>query len=425
MRWRLRSPRAPLYEQVCEIETLTRAYRHVRRGGGAGVDGLTVAVFEARWAEHMAELTAELRERRYHPLPLRQFLLPRADGRQRPISLLALRDRIVQRAVLEVVQPRFEQVTAASAFGVLPGRGVGEAIARAEQARHDGLPWIVRADIRGFFEEVEHRRVVATFRAITADDLLAELVAEWLAVAGLQRPVLPAAPQSAPPRHEDLVGQVRGGLQLVRSLYDVAASELSGLEFARPVATGLAARLGTTVASWQPRHRGAAPLAVGIGALGLATGVTAAARRYVAAGREASAARGTPQGSPLSPLLACAVLSDVDQALDRSERVLVRYVDDMLLVCRDERTAQQALVTARRELARVGLALNEAKTLVQPYDAGFTFLGVELPQLPSPEPRRAAVRALVDAFRGTGYWRTRQIAKRARRRVPSPWGRRP
>ncbi|MBI4492417.1 MAG: hypothetical protein HY690_06450 [Chloroflexi bacterium] len=419
MGWWLRKERAPLYERVYDINLLTRAWQHVRRGGGAGVDGLTVKAFEARWAENMAELAAELRERRYHPLPLRQYLLPRPEGGQRPISLLALRDRVVQRAVLEVVQPSFERAASPAAFGALPGRGVGEALARAEQARRAGLNWIVRSDIRAFFEEIDHRRVVASFLAVAGDDVIASLVEEWLAVGVLEPPTRPSAPPlpARLPGPDDfptiqlpstsmLVARLRSGLEVAQSLQ----AELARLDYARPVAIGLAGWLGANLARWRPHASQAAPALLGMGALALAAGGVAAARRLAAAEPAAALARGTPQGSPLSPLLATGALRPLDQALDRPEQTLVRYVDDLLLVCRDEGRARRGLEDTRRQVYRLGLVLNEAKTCLQPYDAGFTFLGATLPQLPALEEPGATVRALAAAFRASGYWRARRLA---------------
>lgn len=416
--------RGALYERVYEIETLTQAWRVVRRGGGAGVDGQTVAAFEAHWSENMAELATELRERRYHPLPLRQYLLARPDGGQRPISLLALRDRLVQRAVLEVVRPSFQAVASPAGFGVLPGRGVGEALARAEQARRSGLTWVVRADVRAFFEEVDHGRVVAEFRATVGDDELTGLVEEWLAVGVLQRPRQTEPAEPEPERRPRLgpgalLEPLRTGLEVAWTLNQ----EWSRLELLQPAAAGLAGWVGAGLGRWRPGAGRALPLAVGAGVITAGALALARLRRAGWTGAAEPGPRGTPQGSPLSPLLATSVLLPLDRALDRPGQALARYVDDLLLVCRDEAGARQGLEDARQQVERLGLALNEAKTVVQPYDAGFEFLGATLPQLPADEPLGlTTARALAAAFRRTGYWRARRLAARVAR--PGAWGER-
>jgi hypothetical protein len=400
---------------VCEVETLTRAWRSVRRGSGSGVDGQTVRTFEARWAENMAELAAELRERRYHPLPYRQYLLPRPDGRQRPISLLALRDRIVQRAVLDVVRPVLEAAASPAAFGALPGRGVGDALARAEAARAAGNTWVVRCDIRAFFEEVEHERLLAAFGSAVRDRALTALVAEWLEVgllgaqdAGSGTPMLPEGPTGK----GGLGERLRDGMEAWRSVED----DLPQQYLLRPLAGALIGRTGERLLRSRLVRSRAALFVGAAGAVSLGAAAILSIRRSdgaVAGGRS----RGTPQGSPLSPLLATSMLTPLDRALDRTNRVLVRYVDDMLLVCRDEGTAAEALAETRRQVSQLGLALNEEKTIVQPYDAGFTFLGTVLPQARSHGWAALGPRdALAEAFRGSGYWRARSLAPHLPRR---------
>lgn len=398
-RWvlgRRMEPPAPvesLYDRVYRIETLTRAWKHIRRGGGAGVDGLTVRAFEQHWAEQMAELAALLQARRYHPLPLRGFLLPRGDGRNRPISLLTLRDRVAQRAVLEVVQPLFAAAASPAAFGVLPGRAVAQALARAEEARSVGNTWAARADIHHFFEEVDRRRALQAFHAVVPDKQLVALVAEWLAMDILRPPMSPgstAEPASlAPPRYEGITSWLDG--------ISVPASELGEVA---PAVVSLAGRLGRWALSVWMGRRTSTTLAAGAVALAAALTPLLVRRLGRTADEDVPVGKGTPQGAPLSPLLATAVLHPLDVALDQPGRVLVRYVDDMLLVCRDERTARDGLHEIDRQLTRLGLRLSQGKTLVQPYDAGFTFLGVELPRFLVDE-------SVAGAFRGTAYWRAR------------------
>jgi retron-type reverse transcriptase len=417
----------PSYDEIGSVETLTRAWRAVRRaGGGAGADGQTIAAFERRWAANMAELAAELRTRRYHPLPLKAFLLPKPDGGTRPISLLSLRDRIVQRAVLEVVQPAFLAVASPSAFGALPGRGVPQALARVEAARATGLAWIVHTDIARFFEEIAHERIRAAFRAVVADRDLNGLVAEWLA-AGVIGPGIRSTPDNCIPTDvtadagTTLAADAANGLDEWRvaeapGLFGWVrrtAVEFPELDVLRPLAVGLAGRAGGQLLrgglSLVPGAAGVA-LGLGVGAAGLTA--LALARRHL---RRTAAVRagdevvdwqrlGTPQGAPLSPLLATSALAPLDVALNAGRRSLVRYVDDMVVLCPDEGEARRALADIEAAVTALGLRLNEAKTAVQPYDAGFTFLGAQLP------PMRSAEEGGVDlpaAFGQTAYWQAR------------------
>lgn len=403
---------ASLYDRIHEIDNLARAWRAVRRGGGIGFDGQSVAAFERRWPEQMAELAAELRDGRYHPLPLRGYLMRRPDGRSRPISLLALRDRIVQRAVLDVVQPLYSAAASPAAFGALPGRGVGAALVRAEAARRDGLAWIARGDIRTFFEQVDHQRVLASFRATTGDHRLTALVEEWLALGLIERPT-PAAFAQDHPRERDDTDAV--GERTEWRLADAADDTWMRLHLLRPIIDAVAPRAVGRLLHLRGRPPSKPVLLAGVGVL-VAGAAAAYARRRMAAVSDAAPVdaagrRGTPQGAPLSPLLATGMLGPVDAALDRPDRgqVLVRYIDDLLIICRDEAAALRALADAEREVGRLGLALNPGKAAVQPYDAGFIFLGAPLPRLDS------GGGGLATAFRGSAYWQTRELMRRARR----------
>jgi len=186
--------------------------------------------------------------------------------------------------------------------------------------------------------------------------------------------------------------------------------ELPQAMFVRPVVQAALSRAGGALLR---RRTGPALLALGTaGALVAGAAVVLAASRRESALKEPRL-RGTPQGSPLSPLLATSVLQPFDMALDRSGYILTRYVDDILLVCRDEAAARGALAESERQIARLDLALNPEKTAVQPYDAGFTFLGATLPQLPRYSgPAIPAQRALAEVFQGAGYWRARLMARK-------------
>lgn len=409
---------APLYDQVWQTDTLTRAWREVRRGGGIGVDGQTVADFEADWAARMAELAATLRARRYQPLPPRTFTLARPDGRGRPIALLTLRDRIVQRAVLDVVQPRFVEVAAPAAFGALPGRGVQAALSRVEQARAQGLTWVVRTDIQAFFEQVEHRHILTTFAATVGDEPLTELVRGWL-LAG-ESPDPPTGEVLRDDLDLSAFGRpgalaiLQDGIDLVRLIEDHwDRSGLLPLLTARAI-DGVAGRLH------RPRLPGRRlPYAAGFGLLTLGA-LMAAKRRLPREAREGARfrGRGTAQGAPLSPLLATATLDPLDRALERPGQQPIRYVDDLLVVCAGEEQAREALTTTRRVVTRMGLALNEAKTFVGPYDASFRFLGVTLPHATPANPDTAGLQSLAEDFRDTPYWQARRGWEARRQRPP-------
>ena len=131
----------PLVGQVCSVENLTLAWRRVRsniqvarRGRSAGPDAVTLRDFEADWARQMALLADELRQGSYRPLPPRRVSIPKPSGGQRAIAILAVRDRVAQRAVQQVLDPLFDPLLLDCSYGCRPLVGVPEALARVERS---------------------------------------------------------------------------------------------------------------------------------------------------------------------------------------------------------------------------------------------------------------------------------------------------
>lgn len=149
----------PLIEQVCTVENLTNAWRRVRsniqlirRDRSAGVDQVTLRDFEADWPAQMAQLAAELRDGSYRPLPPRRVMMPKANGGERAIAILAIRDRIAQRAVQQVLTPLFEPLFLDCSYGCRLAVGVPEAVERVARYAEQGLSWVVDSDISAYFE---------------------------------------------------------------------------------------------------------------------------------------------------------------------------------------------------------------------------------------------------------------------------------
>lgn len=149
----------PLLEQVCRIDNLTLAWRRVRnniqvarRKHSAGVDAVTLRDFEADWTRQMSQLADELRSGTYRPLPPRRVRIPKASGGERAIAILAVRDRVAQRAVQQVLEPLFDPHLLDCSYGCRPLVGVPDAVARVARYADQGLTWVVDADIRNYFD---------------------------------------------------------------------------------------------------------------------------------------------------------------------------------------------------------------------------------------------------------------------------------
>lgn len=162
-------------------EALRQAWRAVQAaGGGPGVDGVTLARFAERLDEELAELGGELRAGVYRPRPPRQVWVPKRGEGLRPLLLWALRDRIAQRAVYEILSPCLEPHFLPCSFGFRPGLGVDDAVQQLIAQRDSQRLWVVDGDIRACFESIDCRRLLRLLRGRVQDRLILRYVAAWL-----------------------------------------------------------------------------------------------------------------------------------------------------------------------------------------------------------------------------------------------------
>ena len=130
------TPSLSLTTQLCQPEMLAAAWRKVRGNkGGPGSDGVTIQQFETELNRHLRQLARELAEERYYPLPVQKFTIKKANGSTRQLSVLALRDRIVQRAICDLLTPIYEAKFLDCSFAFRPNRGVPHAIAEVAAIR--------------------------------------------------------------------------------------------------------------------------------------------------------------------------------------------------------------------------------------------------------------------------------------------------
>ncbi len=143
--------------QVLDLRRLRAAYQAVRSNPGEpGVDGVTVEAFGVDLDANLAALAAELRARTYRPQPVRRVWIPKADGGQRPLGIPAVRDRVVQQAVLQVVEPIFEADFSPHSHGFRPGRNAVSALRELYGHVRAGHVYLVDVDIEQFFDEIPH-----------------------------------------------------------------------------------------------------------------------------------------------------------------------------------------------------------------------------------------------------------------------------
>ncbi len=275
-----------LSDKVHRRDVLERAWVQVRANKGAsGVDHTTVAQVEEYGVSLLLdELAAELREGTYRPLPLRRVLIPKSGvkGGSRPLSIPAVRDRIVQTATRIVLEPVFEADMAECSFGFRPRRSAHDALQVLVEEAARGRRWVVETDIADCFAAIPSDGVMRAVEERVCD--------------------------------QGLLGLVRGILR---------AGVMRDGEVRREVS-------------------------------------------------------GIPQGGPLSPLLCNVYLHRLDRSWDEGDGALVRFADDLVVMCWSQSQAERALECLTRLLADLGLEPKAAKTRIvclQPGGDGFDFLG--------------------------------------------------
>ncbi len=276
-----RSKQYSLIDKVWAPSNLWQAWRHVaEKGGSGGVDGVSIKIFSQDPEARLRELSEDLKAKTYRPHPVRRHYIPKTDGGRRPLGIPTIRDRIVQQALCQILTPIFERVFMESSHGFRPERGTATAIGVVDRAVRNGYEWIVDADIKGFFDNVDHEMLLGFINEEIAD------------------------------------GSV---LQLIRHILEAGVLE--------PSASTL-----------EPTELG------------------------------------TPQGGPISPLLANIYLHGLDVSM-QGRFGLVRYADDFAIFARSQSEAEAALELARKVLGDLKLELHSEKTRIVHIEQGFDFLG--------------------------------------------------
>jgi RNA-directed DNA polymerase len=270
-----------LLEAVLGRDNLLRALQRVQSNRGSpGVDGMETKDLAAHLRVHWPRLREDLLAGRYQPQPVRSCEIPKASGGTRTLGIPTALDRLLQQAILQVLQPRFDPTFSQHSYGFRPGRSAHDAIVVAQRYVQEGRGVVVDVDLEAFFDRVNHDVLMGRLAKRIEDKRLLRLIRRYLEA--------------------------------------------------------------------------------GMMADGIATART----------------EGTPQGGPLSPLLANVLLDEVDKELEQRGHAFVRYADDLNVYVRSERAGERVMAFLRERFASLHLRVNESKSAVAPVK-GRKFLGFQ------------------------------------------------
>ena len=313
--------RAPLLAQALTRENLVRAWRRVRaNAGSAGVDGLSVGQTAEYLQVHWPQVKGQLFAGSYRPQPVRRVQIPKPGGGMRELGIPTVTDRLIQQALLQVLQPLIDPSFSDHSYGFRPGRRAHDAVGRAQAYVQAGYQTVVDVDLERFFDRVNHDVLMDRLGKRITDQAVLRLIRRYLQ-AGIM---------------------VHGVVQ----------------------------------------------------------------ERY----------EGTPQGGPLSPLLANVLLDEVDRELERRGHRFVRYADDCNVYVRSQRAGERVMAELRQRYGRLGLKVNDAKSAVA-RAFGRKFLGYSLWRTPRGEVKRAIAPKAKATFKQRIRWLTKRSGGRSMERV--------
>src|SRR5262244_3062385 len=192
-----------LMEEVCERENLVRAWQRVRENKGApGVDGMTIDDAKSFLREHWPDIRSQLLAGTYQPQPVKRVEIPKPDGGVRKLGVPSVVDRLIQQAVLQVLQKRWDPTFSEHSYGFRPGRCAHQAVAQAQRYIAEGYNIVIDLDLEKFFDRVNHDILMARVAERIADKRVLKLTRAFLNAGvmedGLVRPVEEGTPQGDP-----------------------------------------------------------------------------------------------------------------------------------------------------------------------------------------------------------------------------------
>lgn len=174
-------------EQICERANMNRAYRKVKANkGAAGVDGISIERLPTYIREHKEEFLVELLDGSYQPELVRGVQIPKPDGSKRQLGIPTVLDRVIQQAILQILEPIYEPKFSNSSYGFRPNRSAQMALRQAIEYLRDGYKYVVDMDLEKFFDRVNHDILMERLSRNISDKRLLRIIRRYLEAGLLQ-----------------------------------------------------------------------------------------------------------------------------------------------------------------------------------------------------------------------------------------------
>lgn len=192
-----------LIDRVISNRNLWNAYKKVKENGGApGIDGITVQELKAHMHKYLKPLKVKLKDGTYQPKPVKRVAIPKADGSKRFLGIPCVLDRVVQQAILQVINPIIDPHFSNNSFGFRKGRNAHQAIKLAEQYYEEGYRTVVDCDLKSYFDTIHHQRLRAYLEEFITDKAVLKLIWKFLRSGILDKDIYidtnEGAPQGGP-----------------------------------------------------------------------------------------------------------------------------------------------------------------------------------------------------------------------------------
>jgi RNA-directed DNA polymerase len=219
MRRRTKSNEHGLLEKITSTDNLLKAYRKVKsNGGSSGIDGQSIKEFGAWLNGHYKDLQAELLKGSYTPQAVKGVEIPKPKGGKRLLGIPTIKDRVIQQAILQILQPMYDPKFSPNSYGFRPNRSAHQALKQACKYISGGKSTVVDIDLEKFFDEVHHQRLLWLLSTRIGDERTLRLLSKILKSGIMQGGVLSqrtkGTPQGSPIKPvaiEHCIGRIRPG----------------------------------------------------------------------------------------------------------------------------------------------------------------------------------------------------------------------